>query len=604
MGINYPTQETSATFHGNVSGEDHYYYLTGLKLYKKVDTGTFSLYLTLPITQPNYYNAKPHTLISVAPSGHVAVIMMTTLTGDFGIEAWVYDGLTLKAHTVLETQVAGNTPVSAGDVVDIHLNGDLFYFMWNGFYRSMGTDFSMTRYATINKLSGVVSASTDVYQSATGSNRINGVIYNTIRTEVIIANSALGYYIQLGNTTAWSSSSTATILDDIPPERKTLITQQSGVGGDGNYVLNPSTSVLNVKVSDVTSNNSIMPTVVNFSFPSAFSVLYAAGLHTNIDESELYIFCYGLVGVDHTCRLWSIPTDVALSTARTPTLIYEEVITEVSPLVKAYPDTPRGMLGADNSDIGSPIGIFVDTTGAYMAYDTWIPGSAGGDVDITASLSTVGGRTLSALLGTVETLTIALATSGGRALIGSLSVVSLDKILMIMDLNNAVAGLLIQPQDEHYILELNNGELLTIPMEWFTIRKVLNSQTQTTEVSTVISIPVHFLDLLGNYLNSNLTIKRMSSIGVIDLMTGDLNDWEHSKNSLLLNITSIEVTKTGVVNISDVTYIRNQNAQTTVRLPPYSDVSAGQLIRTKSIEINSIKSVLYVSESNGFLEVS
>lgn len=587
--------ERSDVFHRWVSGTGNIYlYLDDNDwVWKKIDEGSWSQWKQLTSVVGIIQARADDHRICISDTGEVCLLLETSVAGDLGFEVVVYSNTgTLLSTTTVSAHVAGNDRALNFNAIGIEY-GDTgatsqFHVTWNEFYRTMGTNYYFTRFVSVTKL-GVVFTVTGVYQGTEGSNRNRGVAFSPAYNHGVFADDTTGRYQIIGVFSPQSSSTTSQIFQDNKPDINVRIYGTSTA--DANYHVSFSGNNLTVKTIPVSSSVSIASTIVNQTLTADVSALYCTGAHLSADKLELYVYYHAkLTDNTYVDRMWTIDVDMLHSLSRSAVLEFDNVSADMH---NAGQSSWNLIVGTNN--IGGMLAKNLSANNTIIKKFAWEEDVVNAKKDIRWEAWTPSAG------GVLIDLTVDVGTSGGKALSAFIEVDAASRILVFLELSNAVTGVTIKPQDEIYTLTIG---ALTIPMVWFTVRKTISNITVL--ISVTIAVPREYQSAVSDEVGNPLVISKKVFNTTKQFITGTLTEVRSSDvgGTIQLVVEDTEAIQAGIVNIDKTLYIRTTSNKTTVRIPPYTNISVGQLVKTKSIDIQVESMTLHVSAIGAsFLEI-
>jgi len=587
---------------------DYFYFYSAGVVYRKINTGSWGTYVSLNLAGSSTSGVpilKPYR-------GTLALLIPTQIASEWGVELIILNTVGTKTiHTTIEAHDANNTqPANVTAICILHTGTSFIYtyFMWNGFFRTMGTNYRMVRKVNVGNLTSLGSI-VDVAQVETTNPELWIRMPADDPSERVLAAQAEGSSYRFYDLVNSAFTSASIGITEFPPQRGTYVTINTLGLNRGVYgVLWDGTTLMAQALHWGTGNRYVIASVT---LGSTYESV-ATGCSLNADKTVLYLyFVYRIPSDGFGVRYSIYSVDVTPSlivVGRTLTLESELPTNEA--LVTPSLVIGGGVGGVKVRPTTSIVDIHLRVHVEHTVPDSWYWNdwvntvTVGVDSELTTALTTSGGRAIQVNIAYITQLQVSVGTSGNRHLTANVQINTLARLLYLLDINASVAGILIQPQNERYFLEITGNQKTQIPMEWFVVRKSVIAEGKTN-VEITVSAPKAFSVALPGLVGGEARLFKIYGGTESDMAVGILSSYTESINTVELRLLDVETTATGTISVGDIFYIRNRGGKRTLRLPPYSNISAGQTIKTRSADIISRNTTLFVSQNNNsFLEVT
>jgi len=620
--------------YARISNTDVIYYIsTGTNIRKIVDgigAVTAVAKPTLVGTAVTGSTAPLHNKITVRSNGQICIIQSTVN----GSSEYANEVAIIEANGTITFQ---GTLGTASDIRTIHTQAPppwfssstgRWHFLFHTAIRSMGTDESYmqsiywdpsTGLSTpVNRYTlGSGTAGVDFIATAHQNPMPDGLRIryrhrrpSNLTYKEVLYTTATGPSAEIGNSQFGSTPHGAMTVP---------ITYQSPTWKAGFYaieIINNSVTNFNdvVRIESAALSNSDPINNLGESGEYVGKTIKATGLRADDLETTLHI--YVIYELDSTgeyyLKFMTMDIDMrydalaGLPGTRTFTELSDVQLTDNSVVGTPVVAMDGYIFSQPLVTIGTQLTVFTQNTSNSYSWFLWNPQTTIIlDSELTAVLSSTGGRQLDALVDVLylSNLTAILASVGGNTLSGNINIRTIHRVLALLEINNAVSGVLIAPQNEKYTLNISGVEL---PIAWFTIRKTIAIQDNAfVNVEAMVTIPLMNTAILDGIIGGSANLyKQVTNGNFSTLLGGIFTEYTIQDNNLNLLLTAIIPKASGTILVSDMYYIRNSSGQTTIRTPAFTSIGAGQTVDTGTLALESTKTVLHVSESNSFLEIT
>lgn len=606
MAFNTLTLAKTYAAYAKVGADDVYAYVRESVVYVKVNLGTWTAIRAIP-----HVGSISGDLIiqriSVHSNGLIVVILKLEdgVTNGVHVEIVHYTGTPALVSLLIEpmddqTQLNGGLPI--GSVW--YDSTDLIHVMWNGFFRTMGSDFYTIKHQTFDAGTGAASAVTHILESA--SPTVGAWVFPTINKDALILRYVDGMaYLPVSTLSLGTANTIGTWITNATDE--SFVIKDTGATGKGLYYLRTYGSGSDTKMLLLTdgTNGSTTPTIIYDAIMSVGTRPLIAGCSLDSTGDILYLYVVLQDRTDtsiKTIQVYSISTTLSLATLRTPTLEREDDVTTDNLVTATYRGVARSLFVPPNSDIGTDV-VMVGEFDLVTLHESIFVFPAGDPAkELTILVGTSGGNALDVFIATNDnrSLIIALSSLGGSSLVASINIFKAFNYISILNITHKLSGVTIYPDDETYKLTVGSTEF---PLEWFTIRRIENLGVV---VSTIIcSVPEFFYSLANSLVGASFVLTSITYGQEQTLISDTLDFVKKGIESIELNCSTIETKGSATHIISKVQYVREINGVKTVRVVPKTTVKPGDFIKTDRLNILVDRSTLHISSTNNsFLEVS
>ena len=284
--------KSTYTAYARLGADDVYAFVKNNEVYVRINSGAFVLRRTIPLAIGTFSNINTANTIKILANGLIAIQLHIDdgITDGLHFELVHYTGSPVVASVGLEPladqiQLKGTLAVG----VVWYSGTNLVHIVWNGFYRTMGTDFYVIKHQTIHASTGVSSAVTHITEETTA------IVGNGLMPTVAADSLLLKYSDGTGYVPLASLTITSTDIDGIyinnPKREENFVLKDTGASNTTGiyhgefYTIGNNTQIRVVSASTVDATTTVL---LDSIAASGFRII-ASGCHLNADGSRLYM---------------------------------------------------------------------------------------------------------------------------------------------------------------------------------------------------------------------------------------------------------------------------------------------------------------------------
>lgn len=566
-------------------------YISGSTLYKSVSAGAEQLIVTLPDVLENP-EVKNKTKVFLRTSGKAVIVYVTKGTN------FLLKLLEIDINTgIVDKNITLAAESSFFDIIDkiaidiLSWDGSILHIAHSAVYNDGVDDWRNLTHSTYDGISITFVNRVELVAAAGAAIVNTGRVFSPNYDTILVG---LNYYkLSDGSTieTIALNSDTDLLWKDSAYDEAIIVKNDSSVG-DAIYSMY--TSIGGFFDSYFIGSSSLtltgISTTIYFSVSGDFTIfprkkfaMLCMGLHLSVDLNTIWLVLRKEAAVgDDLIDIYSLDVSIAPSIARD--LIFK----------KEFAKTPENSFsGIEMDSIG---GILTGKNGTEDLIEYHL---------FQHNTSTTPSHFYEAITPPV-TPTNALAFSqvvnGQRSIISNLKNTAKLRFLGFLGVVYNSKGVVTQPQDELYFLEL--GGIKLVPMHWFTLRAFSEDNNNDISLEVVVELPNVNIEVLFPFIGLSCRIYRKIGIVEKDVFNGSFNFVVPRKNKVKIFLSGSTIRTDRGVPFSDLYYIRDIAGVKTLRMPAFSNITVGDTIQNARGDFKVNKLTLHVSVNNSFLEVT
>lgn len=554
--------------------------LTGVLVKKMGSAPVLITFTSLAIVQ----NANNIHRAIITDAGKCLLFRSENDGGVVGVALYIIDTVTETWESSQWFHSASGVQPNYIDIVEFNESTQVAHVVHYAGYSSMGSDVYDRKYANYNLTTDTISGD----QFFLVGQFPKGRVFNSDYTMCLCyySSGSTHYYVNLStgvtqnNLSGFPDYATINLNDD-------SLWLRSGLSNQAFYAVHFTTNNMAITAGNFIDGSGNAPTWANkySGTQNTDGSVIGRGCRLNSDETLLYVYCHVDLGSgNYQFRMWSLDITGAWSAAATPALVFDLPI---------------------NTKGGTSVGLWeLNGGGLYVGNGEAEDATVLLNMGLVSDPAEVYWEEFTPFIITGTDLTLALYNTGNGVLGFSVGITELSKLIAILTSSHEFEGIIIDPQDEVYFLELDNGTALNVPLIWITLRKSLNSETGYVEIETTCKVPGSFEEQLSVYVNQSARVYKQILDTQSDLMNGLLSELKRSNRDLLLTLTATQYYGGATINLAETYYTRISPTMTLVRVAPKTSINVGDTIITGTNVIKASRVSTHISLSQSFTEIS
>ena len=588
--------------YARIGSDDVLAYIYNSDIYVKINTGAWAVLGAIPhpgtISASGGNSTRQANKLEIHENGLIVATVKVTDGVTRGVYLHIihYTGTPPLVSLLIEPladYVTLNYRLAGGSVW--YSNTNLIHVVWSGHFRSMGSNFYTIKHQSYDASTGVASTVTHLLESAAVS-ETKWVLPSPNKDILTIVHTGGSAYMPVSTLVLGTTNPNGVNIQQA--HKECVAVKDTGVDGQGVYTIRAiatggglDTTIL---VFDDDTIGTADPIVVINEVVETGKIPLAAGCSLNAAKDTLAIFVVirnRFSPYDKIFRVYTLDVSVPIGTSgRTLALAVDQVITGDNLTANVYAAWSNGVFPQPNVDVGENVFINVQAglNTEQHHQSRLLVVLAGAVNELTISVGTTGGRSLSALIhkGAEDSLlTISLVSIGGRSL------------------NAQILGpevFVSNPEDDSYSLVLDGTQV--VPIIQFTARGSDNGDG-TSSIVVDCEIPIIFLDSIYALNPTNAQIDKLFEGDASVLYNGVISEIGQYNDNVTLQFALTRININTTHTEDKVMYIRTIDGSKTTRIPPRTNINPGQVLNIGDLSITVRRYTLHISAQQQFMEV-